>query len=137
MTNDAVADLLIRIKNSYMVRKKVIEVDYFGLGGEILRILKSNKFIKDFRVKEVPFARKKDKTRKVFEIELLYLKRKAVLDGVERVSKCGVRMYEGKDDLKKYLSKVGIYIVSTSKGVMSLGEAIKAGSGGEVICRVW
>jgi len=136
MVNDPIGDLLIRIKNGYMARIDKIVCDYCKINERILEILKEAKFIGDFKVNKVDFKRAKKGKRKEFEIDLLYLGKKPALFGVVRISKPGVRIYEDKDGLRKYLSEVGLVIVSTAKGLMKLKDALGK-CGGEVICRVW
>lgn len=131
MVVDSIGDLLIRIKNAYLAKKDSTKVCYSKINEKILAILKKNRYIKDFKV---------EKSEREILIELLYFgrrRKRAALDGVVRISKPGVRIYEDTKGLRKYLSEVGLIIVSTPKGLMRLRRALKENTGGEVICRVW
>jgi len=137
MVSDPIADLLIRIKNAYLARNTKLRVGYSKVKSEILEILKDNGYIKDYKVEEVSFPSKKDKTKKEFKLELLYFDRKPVLEGVVRISKPGMRVYEGKDGLKSFSREVGVTVVSTPKGLMTISGAISKNLGGEILFRVW
>ena len=73
----------------------------------------------------------------MIKITLKYVSKKSVISGLKRISKPGLRVYAGKDELPKVLGGLGIAIISTSKGVMTDKEARKAGVGGEVLAYIW
>ena len=123
-----VADLLIRIKNNYMADKDSLVIDYSKIKKEILEVLKKNGYVSDYKVF------KDDKFKKI-EVSLDF--DKAGFTNVRIISKPGKRVYRNLNELKNNKSRLGILVVSTSKGVMSGREAIKSKSGGEVLCKIW
>ncbi len=127
---DRVSDLLIRIKNAYLARKKMIEVPYFKIGEKIAMILFKEGFLKKVEVK-------KEGKFKNLVIELIYQNKNPVLTGVKIISKPGVRVYLKAKQLKNFSKGFEVGIVSTSRGLMTDKEAIKKNLGGEVICKIW
>jgi small subunit ribosomal protein S8 len=130
-TTDPVADLLTRIRNANRANHDALEISSSKLKVEIVRILQREGFIKGFDiVKQVP----QDKIK----IALKYgAKREKVLTELKRVSKPGLRVYCGKDNIPRVLRGLGIAILSTSQGLMTDREARKKGVGGEVLCYVY
>ncbi len=128
MSSDVIADMLVAIKNASCLRKEKIEVPFSKLKYEILRVLKEEGFISNFR--------KVDATNKSYlRIFLKYGPNKEqVIRNIVRVSKPGRRIYVGYKQLVP--DNFRVYILSTPKGVMSDKEARKAKVGGEVICYV-
>lgn len=133
---DPIGDMLTRIRNALMVRKKEVEVPASGLKKEVARILKEEGFIEDYWVKQHP----------VQETVVLVLKYRkdqlgrvqdSVIRGIKRVSKPGKRVYMDKGRLPRVMGGFGIAIVSTSRGVMTDKECRRQGVGGEVLCEVW
>ncbi len=133
---DPIGDMLARIRNAILVRKKEVEIPASGIKKEIARILKEEGFIEDFWTKQHPYQ----------EALVLVLKyygdapgkvKENVIRGMKRVSTPGRRVYMGKDRIPRVMGGVGIAIVSTSCGVMADKECRKRGVGGEVICEVW
>lgn len=128
---DPIADLLTRIRNANAADHDSVEVDASRLKLEIVRILQSEGFIKNYEVI-------KDKTQNRIKIYLKYgPRREKVITNLKRVSKCGLRVYVGRKDIPRVLNGLGIAIISTSKGIMTDREARKLGVGGEVLCYVW
>jgi small subunit ribosomal protein S8 len=131
MMTDPIADMLIRIKNALMARHKTVVVPGSKLKLEIVRILKEEGYIEDYRVIE-------EKPQIKIEIVLKYdEKKRPVIAGIKRVSKPGRRIYRGYKELPKVLNGLGMAIISTSQGIMTDHEARKRRVGGEVICEIW
>ena len=128
---DPVADMLTRIRNANTAKHESVDVPASNLKKAIAKILLDEGYIKSYEVVE-------DGTQGVIRIQLKYLAGKEkVISGLRRVSKPGLRVYAGAEELPKVLKGLGIAIVSTSKGIVSDKEARKLGVGGEVICYVW
>lgn len=128
---DPVADMLTRIRNASKARKDKVEIPASQLKREIARILDREGYIKRFEVERTGS----------FDNIVVYLKygpdREAVISGIKRISKPGLRVYARKDGMPRVLGGLGIAILSTSKGVMTEKEAKLHGVGGEVLCYVW
>lgn len=128
---DPIADLLTRIRNANQNGFTKLEVPSSTFKVEIVRVLKEEGYIKDYRVL-------KDTGRAVIMISLKYAdKEERVIKTIKKVSKPSRRVYVGKDEIPKVMNGLGVAIISTPKGVMSDRQARRAGVGGEVICTVW
>lgn len=128
--SDPVADMLTRIRNAVMVRHDSVDVPTSKVKVAIARILKEEGFIKDYEMV-------KGKTHQTIKIELRYdEKSEPMITGLERVSKPGLRVYVGQNEIPRIAGGMGIAIVSTSKGVMTGQEAWRKGIGGELLCYV-
>jgi small subunit ribosomal protein S8 len=132
---DPIADMLSRIRNATMARHTRVDMPSSRLKVEIAKILQSEGYIQGFRVLEpVPGERPQAQLR----IFLKYGPRgERVITGIERVSRPGRRVYFGRDEVPEVLAGLGTSILTTSRGVMTGREAVKAGVGGEVLCNVW
>ncbi|OGY28508.1 MAG: 30S ribosomal protein S8 [Candidatus Woykebacteria bacterium RIFCSPHIGHO2_12_FULL_43_10] len=128
---DTLSDLLIRIKNGYMARKKMVLIPHSKMNEAITVVLEKNNYIEKYQVKTT------EKGFKDLEIMLKYDGSEPVLTDIKRVSKPGLRIYSRTNKLPRVLSGLGIAIVSTSQGLMTDKEARKKGVGGELIARVW
>lgn len=126
---DPVADLLTRIRNGQTAGKTSVSMASSKLKASILRVLKDEGYIAGYNVEEA--AGKPQLT-----VDLKYFDGRPVIDRLERVSRPGLRIYRGKDELPKVLGGMGTVIVSTPKGVMTDKAARAIGQGGEVICIV-
>jgi small subunit ribosomal protein S8 len=126
---DPVADMLTRIRNGQKARKVSVSMPASTVKVAVASVLKDEGYITDF-------ASSGEGAMKTLSVELKYFEGAPVIEKVQRVSKPGLRIYRGKDDLPKVLGGLGIAIVSTSAGVMSDRQARKQGIGGEVICVV-
>lgn len=126
---DPVADLLTRIRNGQSARKASITMASSKLKTSILKVLKDEGYIDDFNVGD-------DAGKPLLTVALKYYEGRPVIDRLERVSRPGLRIYRGKDELPKVLGGMGTVIVSTPKGVMTDKAARAIGQGGEVICIV-
>lgn len=128
---DPIADMLTRIRNAHAVNHEQVDVPASKLKGELARILKEEGYIRDYKVIE-------EKGRRVLRIFLKYgPNKRRVISGIRRISKPGLRVYAGKDEIPRVLGGLGVAVLSTSKGVLSDRQARKEGVGGEVICYVW
>ena len=128
---DPVADMLTRIRNANSAKHESVDVPASNLKKSIAQILLDEGYIKSFTVEE-------NGTQGVIHITLKYLGNKEkVITGLRRVSKPGLRVYAGADELPKVLKGLGIAIVSTSRGVMTDKAARKLHIGGEVLAFVW
>ena len=126
---DPVADLLTRIRNALMRKKMSINVPYSRLKHELSKLLVKEGFLED--VKKV----KKDFDE--LEIALKYYNDEPVIKELARESKPGLRKYISYKDIKPHKGGLGLKVLTTSKGLMTDKEAIKAEIGGEIICRVF
>lgn len=128
---DPISDLLTRMRNALSARHDKIDLPSSKQKVEIVRLLKEEGYVRNFKVLENRFAG----TLRV------YLKYDAagesVIGGIERASRPGRRSYSGKDSLPEVLGGLGIAVISTSHGLMTDREARRRGVGGEVVCRVW
>ena len=128
---DPVADMLTRIRNAVSAKHDTVDVPASNMKKSIAQILLDEGYIKSFQLID-------DGTQGVIRITLKYNAGKhAVISGLRRVSKPGLRVYAGADELPRVLRGLGIAIVSTSKGVMTDKAARAAHIGGEVLAFVW
>ena len=128
---DPVADMLTRIRNANSAKHETVDVPASNLKKAIAQILLDEGYIKSFQIVE-------DGTQGVIRITLKYLAGKEkVISGLRRVSKPGLRVYAGADELPRVLKGLGIAIISTSKGVMTDKAARAAHVGGEVLAFIW
>ena len=131
---DPIADMLARIRNATQSRHPRVDMPLSRLKVEIAKILEIEGFIQGFKVNE-PKEGEAQGTLRVF---LKYWPRgERVFIGIQRVSRPGRRVYFGRDDVPDVLAGLGTSILTTSRGVMTGKEAVKAGVGGEVLCNVW
>jgi small subunit ribosomal protein S8 len=126
---DPIADLLTRIRNGQTARKSEVTTSSSKLKQAVLRVLKEEGYIADFRVDA-------NGEKQQIVIGLKYYDGRPVIDRLERVSRPGLRIYRGKDELPKILGGMGTVIISTPKGVMTDRQARSIGQGGEVLCIV-
>ena len=128
---DPVADMLTRIRNANSAKHDTVDVPASNLKKAIAQILLDEGYIKSFQIVE-------DGTQGIIRITLKYLAGKEkVISGLRRVSKPGLRVYAGADELPRVLKGLGIAIISTSKGVMTDKAARANHIGGEVLAFVW
>ena len=128
---DPIADMLTRIRNAGSAKHETVDIPASKMKKAIAEILLKEGYIKNYQLIE-------DGTHGIIRVTLKYLtgKEKAI-QGLKRVSKPGLRIYAGADDLPRVLKGLGIAIISTSKGVMTDKEARKLNVGGEVLAFVW
>ena len=128
---DPVADMLTRIRNANNAKHDTVDVPASNMKKSIAQILLDEGYIKNFQVVE-------DGTQGVIHISLKYnAGKEKVISGLRRVSKPGLRVYVGADELPRVLRGLGIAIISTSKGVMTDKKAREAHVGGEVLAFIW
>ncbi len=128
---DPVADMLTRIRNANTAKHESVDVPASNLKKAIAQILLDEGYIKSFEVVE-------DGSQGIIRIHVMYLAVKEnVISGLRRVSKPGLRVYAGADELPRVLKGLGIAIISTSKGVMTDKKARANHVGGEVLAFVW
>ena len=128
--NDALSDMLARIKNAHKARKSFTSCYKSKLNLNVLTVLKDEGYIRDFKSIEV--------RKGIFniQIDLKYYNGDPVIKNIKRVSKPGIRVYSKISDLEKPYGGLGISILSTPKGVMSDNQARKNNVGGEILCEV-
>ncbi len=129
MMTDPIADLLTRVRNGLHASKVDVTMRTSKQKQAIAQVLKDEGFINDFSVAD-------DEGKLNLNIILKYFEGKPVIDKIKRISRPGLRIYKGSDELPKVMGGLGIAIISTSKGLMSDRAARKAGHGGEVLCTV-
>ena len=127
--SDPIADMLTRIRNAQATEKVTVAVPASKVKQAIAQVLKDEGYIEDFAVRS-------SEGKSVIEIGLKYYAGKPVIEKIERVSRPGLRIYKGREDIPRVMNGLGVAIVSTSQGVMTDRKARDAGVGGEVLCIV-
>jgi small subunit ribosomal protein S8 len=128
---DPIADMITRIRNANTVKHETVDVPASNMKKAIAEILLGEGFIKGYDVIE-------DGKQGIIRMQLKYGKNKEkVISGLKKITKPGLRVYAGKDEIPKVLGGLGIAILSTSNGIVTDKQARKLGVGGEVICYVW
>jgi small subunit ribosomal protein S8 len=127
--SDPIADMLTRIRNAQATEKVSVFVPSSKVKQAIAQVLKDEGYIEDFAVRD-------QDGKAVIEIGLKYYAGKPVIEKLERISRPGLRIYKGRDDIPRVMNGLGVAIVSTSKGVMTDRRARETGVGGEVLCVV-
>ncbi len=142
---DPIADMLTRLRNAVSARHTRVDVPASRLKAEIARILQDEGYIQSYRVvvlddhdKVVDGQGGGRGLHQMLRISLKYGPRgENVISGIERISRPGRRVYFGRREVPPVLAGLGTSILTTSRGVMTGREAVKAGVGGEVLCNVW
>jgi small subunit ribosomal protein S8 len=127
--SDPIADMLTRIRNAQATEKVSVAIPASKVKTAIAKVLKDEGYIEDFANRSVD-------GKDVLEIGLKYYAGKPVIEKIERVSRPGLRIYRGRDDIPRVMNGLGVAIVSTSRGVMTDRRARETGVGGEVLCIV-
>ena len=127
--SDPIADMLTRIRNAQQAQKSSVAMPSSKLKVAIARVLKSEGYIDDFAVNE-------NGGKAELALSLKYYAGRPVIERIERVSRPGLRVYKGSDDLPRVMNGLGVAIVATPKGVMTDRAARAARAGGEVLCIV-
>ena len=127
--SDPIADMLTRIRNAQVVQKTLVAMPSSKVKVAIANVLKDEGYIENFAVTE-------EDGKAELKIGLKYYAGRPVIERLERVSRPGLRIYKGKDDIPNVMNGLGVAIVSTPKGVMTDRKARATGVGGEVICYV-
>jgi len=128
---DPIADMLTRVRNAFLVKKKDVNIPSSRMKVEIAKILKEEGYIKNFKVID-------DNKQGILNIALKYNeKNDSVISGLRRVSRPGCRIYCNKESIPKVLDGLGIVILSTSDGIATGKKCEEDGVGGEVLCYIW
>ena len=128
---DPIADMLTRIRNANSAKHDTVDIPASNMKKAIAEILLQEGYVKNYQIID-------DGTQGIIRIALKYnAGKEKVIQGLRRVSKPGLRIYKGADELPKVLKGLGIAIISTSKGVMTDKKAREAHVGGEVLAFVW
>ena len=132
MTSDPIADMLTRIRNANTAKHDTVDIPASKMKISIADILVNEGYIKKYEVVE-------DGNFKTIRVTLKYGqdKNEKVITGIKRISKPGLRVYAGKDELPRVLGGLGIAIISTNNGVITDKQARKLNVGGEVLAFVW
>lgn len=126
---DPIADMLTRIRNAQRNEKAKVSMPASKIKAAIAAVLRDEGYITGYSVED-------NDGKSVLTIDLKYYQGKPVISSLKRVSRPGLRIYQGRDEVPKVMGGLGIAVVSTSAGVMTDRAARKAGHGGEVICLV-
>ena len=128
---DPIADYLTRIRNALHSKKVRVDIPASNLKKEITRILKKHSLIQDYILID-------DGKSGLIRILLKYTPQgTSVIEGLQRISRPGLRNYVGRQEIPRVQNNVGISIISTSRGLMTGAQARKLGVGGEVLCHIW
>ncbi len=133
VVSDPIADMLTRIRNANKARRSEVWVPASKLKLEVARVLADEGYIASFDTDKPA-----DSNAEVLRIQFkMRPDRQRVITGIKRISKPGLRVYARKTEIPRVLGGLGLVILSTSEGVMSGRQALRAGLGGEVLCYVW
>lgn len=128
---DPIADMLTRIRNANVAYHEQVDIPASKSKEQIARVLKKEGFVRDFQVLNTG-------VQGVLRVFMKYGPNKEkILLGVKRISKPGLRVYVGKEEIPRIFGGLGVVIMSTPKGIMTGKQAKQTGVGGEVICYVW
>jgi len=127
--SDPIADMLTRIRNAQLAKKRSVKMPSSNIKLSIADVLKDEGYINDFSVV-------RDNSKNTLEISLKYYSGDPVIEQINRISKPGLRIYKSSKNLPDIMNGLGIAIVSTSKGVMTERKARAVGIGGELLCTV-
>lgn len=129
--SDPIADMITRVRNAQLVKKKTVCISNSKINLAITKVLMDEGYIENYNVFQYENSKKSE-----IVITLKYYLGDAVIENITRISKPGLRRYKSKAELPKVINEMGIAIVSTSKGVMSARNAYQIGIGGELLCTV-
>ncbi len=127
--SDPISDMLTRIRNAQMVEKETVSMPSSKIKAAIAQVLKDEGYVDGFKVID-------NGGKPTLEIGLKYYADRPVIEKIQRVSRPGLRVYKGSEDIPRVMNGLGIAIVSTSKGLMTDSKARANGIGGEVLCIV-
>ena len=127
--SDPIADMLTRIRNAQMAEKTMVSMPSSKIKAAIAKVLQDEGFVEGFKVVA-------NDGKPLLEIGLKYYADRPVIEKIQRVSRPGLRVYKGSEDIPRVMNGLGIAIVSTSKGLMTDRKARANGIGGEVLCIV-
>lgn len=126
---DPISDMLTRIRNAQRANKVSVSIPSSKLKMAIAKVLKDEGYVEEFAVRN-------EDSKPVLDVQLKYYAGRPVIERIDRVSRPGLRVYKGSNDIPKVMNGLGVAIVSTSKGVMTDRKARAAGIGGELLCVV-
>jgi small subunit ribosomal protein S8 len=127
--SDPISDMLTRIRNAQMAEKTMVSMPSSKIKAAIAKVLQDEGYVEGFKVVE-------NGGKPVLEIGLKYYADRPVIETIQRISRPGLRVYKGSEDIPRVMNGLGIAIVSTSKGLMTDRKARANGIGGEVLCIV-
>jgi small subunit ribosomal protein S8 len=127
---DSISDMLTRIRNASQALLPEVAIPHSKLKENIARVLKREGYVSDVSVDG-------SKAAKVIKLKLKYSGRKAIIEGLRRVSSPGLRRYTGSQDVPRVRAGMGTSILSTSEGIMTGVQARKKNVGGELLCEIW
>ncbi|MDR2614150.1 MAG: 30S ribosomal protein S8 [Candidatus Accumulibacter sp.] len=127
--SDPISDMLTRIRNAQLANKTTVAMPSSKVKVAIVKVLKDEGFVEDFAVRE-------NAGKPALEIGLKYYAGRPVIERIDRVSKPGLRIYRGANEIPRVMNGLGVAIVSTPKGVMTDRKARASNVGGEVLCIV-
>ncbi len=127
--SDPIADMLTRIRNAQASEKVDVTMPSSKVKTAIAKVLKDEGYIEDFAIRTI-------EGKNELNVSLKYYAGKPVIEKIERISRPGLRVYRGREDIKPVMNGLGVAIVSTSQGVMTDRKARATGVGGEVLCIV-
>lgn len=130
MMTDPISDMLTRVRNAQRANKEQVAIPFSKAKERILKVFADEGFVDDVQV-EGEAAQKK------LVVKLKYFEGRPVIESVERISRPGLRIYRGKDELPRINQGLGVAVISTPQGVMSDRAARAAGQGGEVLCKIY
>lgn len=130
MMTDPIADMLTRLRNAQRAQKQSVSIPFSRAKESILRVIAEEGYVTDVVVQG-------EGAQKALLVKLKYFDGKAVIENIVRVSRPGLRIYRGKDELPRINAGLGIAIISTSRGVMTDRAARAMGQGGEVLCKIY
>lgn len=133
MVTDTFSDMLTRIRNASSVKSSSVNVIRTKMAVDMAKILKEEGFIDSFEFRTV---RSNDDFLCIF-LKYLGLKKKPYLTSLKRISKPGLRVYVNKKNIPKVFNGIGIAVLSTSRGLLTDGQARNMNVGGEVLCHIW
>lgn len=128
---DPIADMLTRIRNGQMAKKKTVSIPGSKVKAAIARILQEEGFIAGYEEEEGSGG------KKTLKVELKYFEGRPVISSLQRVSRPGLRQYTGSDEIPKVRNGLGVMILTTPKGVMTDRQARAENIGGELLCQVY
>ena len=127
--SDPIADMLTRIRNAQMAEKVTVQMPSSKIKVALAKVLQEEGYVDGFKVVS-------DNGKNTLEIGLKYYADRPVIEKIQRVSRPGLRVYKGSEDIPRVMNGLGVAIVSTSKGLMTDRKARANGIGGEVLCIV-
>ncbi|MCA1788629.1 MAG: 30S ribosomal protein S8 [Thioalkalivibrio sp.] len=130
MMTDPIADLLTRVRNAQRAQKKTVAMPYSRTKEALLKVFADEGYVGDVVVEGEGAAR-------MLRVTLKYFQGRGVIENIERISRPGLRIYRGKDELPKINAGLGVAVISTPKGLMSDRAARALGQGGEVLCKIY